>query len=163
MNTRWQALTPREQRSVSMLAVALGVLAGWFICVAPALNTLQESTQRREQLAQQHAHLLGLQAKAQALQKQSPLARDEALRRLQSITAVPGMQLHAQGERVSVQLKTVPASALAQWLTEARTQAQALPLETHLTRSASTNAAAPSSVTWDGSVVLRLPARHATP
>ena len=91
MNTRWQALTPREQRSVSMLAVALGALAVWFIGVAPALNTLQESTQRREQLAQQHAHLLGLQAKAQALQKQSPLARDEALRRLQSITAVPGL------------------------------------------------------------------------
>jgi general secretion pathway protein M len=170
---RWQTLAPREQRSVALLASVLGLVAVWFIAVAPALNALQESSQRRAQLTQQHAHLLSLQAKAQSLQKQTPLSREEALRRLQGITAVPGMQLHVQGERVSVQLKAVSAPALAQWLTQARTQAQALPLEAHLTRSASpsasagasnnSNALAASTVAWDGHLVMRLPPRNTMP
>lgn len=169
LRARWQALPPREQRSLSLLVSALSLVVVWLIAVAPALSALQESSQRRAQLTQQHAHLLGLQAKAQALQKQTPLSRDEALRRLQGITAVPGMQLNVQGERVSVQLKAVPAPALAQWLTQARTQAQALPLEAHLTRSASVstsannNAPAASTVVWDGNLVMRLPSRNAAP
>ncbi len=166
-HARWQTLAPREQRSVALLASALGLVAVWFITVAPALNALQESSQRRAQLTQQHAHLLSLQAKAQALQQQTLLSREEALRRLQGISAVPGMQLHVQGERVSVQLKAVSAPALAQWLTQARTQAQALPLEAHLTRNASANTTnntpAASSVAWDGNLVMRLPSRNATP
>lgn len=173
LRARWQALPPREQRSLALLASALGLVLVWLIAVAPALSALQESSQRRAQLTQQHAHLLGLQAKAQSLQKQTPLSRDEALRRLQGITAVPGMQLNVQGERVSVQLKAVPAPALVQWLTQARTQAQALPLEAHLTRSASAsasartsannNAPAASTVVWDGNLVMRLPSRNAAP
>ena len=169
LRARWQDLTASEQRSVSFVASVLGLLLVWFIAIAPALTTVQESSLRRDQVAQQHAHLLGLQAKAQSLQKQTPLSRDEALRRLQSTMLTPGMQLNVQGERVSLQLKAVPASALAQWLTQARTQAQALPLEAHLTRSASVstsannNAPAASTVVWDGNLVMRLPSRNTTP
>ena len=171
LRARLQALSPREQRSLALVASALGLVVVWLIAVAPALNALEESSQRRTQLTQQHAHLLGLQAKAQSLQKQTPLSRDEALRRLQSTMLTPGMQLNVQGERVSLQLKAVPASALAQWLTQARTQAQALPLEAHLTRNASasagasnnSNALAASTFTWDGHLVMRLPSRNTTP
>ena len=169
LHARWQDLTTREQRSVSFVASVLGLLLVWLIAIAPALTTVQQSDLRRAQVAQQHAHLLGLQAKAQSLQKQTPLSRDEALRRLQSTMLTPGMQLNVQGERVSLQLKAVPASALAQWLTQARTQAQALPLEAHLTRSASANtsannnAPAASTVVWDGNLVMRLPSRNTTP
>lgn len=165
LRARWQDFTPREQRSVSLLASALGLLLVWFVAIAPALTTLQESSLRRDQVTQQHAHLLGMQAKALALQKQTPLTRDEALRRLQSITALPGMQLNVQAERVSVQLKGVPAPTLAQWLAQARTQAQALPLEAHLTRSANgaNNANLSAAVAWDGQLVMRLPARNAKP
>jgi general secretion pathway protein M len=67
------------------------------------------------------------------------------------------VQMQPQGERVTVQLKAVPATALAQWLSQAREQAQALPLEAHLTRSANANNA--SAIMWDGSMVLRLPNR----
>jgi general secretion pathway protein M len=68
-----------------------------------------------------------------------------------------------------VQLKAVPAPTLANWLTQARTQAQALPVEAHLTRGnapATNNASAPvanSAVAWDGSLVLSLPNRGAAP
>ena len=166
---RWQALSPREQRGVSVLGTLLAVLLFWSITIAPALNTLRDSDTRRAQIGQQQAHMLALQSQAQALQARTPLSRDEALRTLQGLTPGPQIQLNVQGERISVQLKAVPAPTLANWLTQARTQAQALPVEAHLTRgnaptanNAST-ASANSAVLWDGSLVLSLPNRGAAP
>ena len=163
---RWQALSPREQRGVSVLGALLAVLLFWSITIAPALNTLRDSDNRRAQIGQQQAHMLALQSQAQALQSRPPLSRDEALRTLQGLTPSPQIQLNVQGERISVQLKAVPAPTLANWLTQARNQAQALPVEAHLTRGNApyTNAtAANSAVLWDGSLVLSLPNRGAAP
>ena len=153
---RWQALSPREQRGVSVLGALLGVLLFWSIAIAPALNTLRDSDNRRAHIGQQQTHMLALQAQAQALKARTPLSRDEALRSLQSLTPGTQMQLNVQGDRVTVQLKAVPAPALATWLTQTRSQAQALPVEAHLTRSNAT-----SAVVWDGSLVLSLPNRDA--
>ena len=152
---RWQALSPREQRGVSVLGALLGILLFWSIAIAPALNTLRDSDNRRAQIGQQQAHMLALQAKAQALQTRTPLARDEALRNLQGLTPGAQMQLNVQGDRVTVQLNDVPAATLANWLAQARNQAQALPVEAHLTRSN-------TGMTWDGNLVLSLPTRGAT-
>jgi general secretion pathway protein M len=166
---RWQALSPREQRGVSVLGALLAVLLFWSIAIALALNTLRESDNRRAHIGQQQAHMLALQSQAQALQARTPLSRDEALRTLQGLTPGPQIQLNVQGDRISVQLKAVPAPTLANWLTQARTQAQALPVEAHLTRGnapATNNASAPvanSAVAWDGSLVLSLPNRGAAP
>jgi general secretion pathway protein M len=165
--TRWQALSPREQRGVSVLGALLAVLLFWSIAITPALNTLRDSDNRRTQISQQQAHMLALQSQAQALQARTPLSRDEALRTLQGLTPSPQIQLNVQGERISVQLKAVPAPILANWLTQARNQAQALPVEAHLTRGnapATNNApAANSAVVWDGSLVLSLPNRGVAP
>jgi general secretion pathway protein M len=163
---RWQALSPREQRGVSMLGALLGVLLFWSIAIAPALNIVRDSDNRRAQIGQQQAHMLALQNQAQALQTRTPLSRDEALRNLQGLTPGAQMQLNVQGDRVSVQLKAVPAPALANWLAQARSQAQALPVEAHLTRSNATAASnasvtANSVVVWDGNLVLSLPSRGA--
>ncbi len=167
---RWQALSTREQRSVSVLGALLTVLLFWYITISPALNTLRDSDARRAQIGQQQAHMLALQSQAQALRAaRTPLSRDEALRTLQGLTPSPQIQLNVQGERIAVQLKAVPAPALASWLTQARNQAQALPVEAHLTRGnapAANNAsatAANSAVVWDGSLVLSLPNRGAAP
>ena len=165
--TRWQALSPREQRGVSVLVALLSVLLFWSIAIAPALNTLRDSDNRRAQIGQQQAHMLALQNQAQALQTRTPLSRDEALRNLQGLTPSAQIQLSVQGDRVTVQLKAVPAPTLANWLAQARSQAQTLPVEAHLTRtnttSASNSASAPanSKVAWDGSLVLSLPNRGA--
>ena len=162
---RWQALSPREQRGVSVLGVLLGVLLFWSIAIAPALNTLRDSDNRRAQIGQQQAHMLALQNQAQALQSRTALSRDEALRSLQSLTPAAQIQLNVQGERITAQLKGVPASTLASWLTQARNQAQALPVEAHLSRanaSAATHTTS-STVAWDGSLVLSLPNRNAAP
>ncbi|WP_353140961.1 type II secretion system protein GspM [Limnohabitans sp.] len=167
---RWQALSPREQRGVSVLGALIGVVLFWSIAIAPALNTLRDSDNRRAHIGQQQAHMLSLQNQAQALQTRTPLSRDEALRNLQSLSAGIPIQLNVQGDRVSVQLKAVPAPILANWLSQARSQAQALPVEVQLTRSnaaaasnvsASTLATANSVVVWDGSLFLSLPNRGA--
>ena len=63
-----------------------------------------------------------------------------------------------QGDRVTVQLKAVPATTLANWLTQARSDAQVLPVEAHLTRSGADNLPA----VWNGNLVLSLPNRGST-
>ena len=157
---QWQRLSAREQMGLRVLGALLALALAWSVLVAPALNTLAQSHAHRAELAQQHAHMLALQAQAQQLQSRTPLARDEALRQLQSLKPAEGnTQIQPQGDRVTVQLKAVPAAALAQWLSLAREQAQALPLEVHLTRSA--NTAPATTAMWDGSLVLRLPQRNA--
>ena len=157
---RWQALSPREQRGLSVLAALLAVWVFWSVAISPALHTLRDPDHRRVQLAQQQAHMLALQAQAQALQTRTPMSRDEALRSLQSLSAGTAFQLQVQGDRVSVQLKAVPAPTLANWLAQTRSQAQALPLEAHLTRNA-TSTANSAAVIWDGTLVLSLPTRSA--
>jgi general secretion pathway protein M len=155
---RWQGLNTREQRGISVLVGLLAMLLFWSIAIAPALNILRDSDHRRTHIGQQQAHMLALQAQAQALQTRTPLSRDEALRNLQGLTPGAQMQLHVQGDRVTVQLKAVPATTLANWLTQARSDAQALPVEAHLTRSGADN----SPVVWNGNLVLSLPNRGST-
>ena len=155
---RWQAFSPRDQRVLSLLAGVVGLVAFISLAITPALDTLRDSEQRRSQMAQQQAHMLALQAQAQALQTRTFLSRDDALRQLQSITPNKHMQLQAQGTRVSVQLKAMPAADLALWLAQARQLAQTLPIEAHLTRNAAT-----STTAWDGNLVLSLPNRGAAP
>jgi general secretion pathway protein M len=165
--SQWQRLAPREQLGVRILGSVLVLALAWWVLVAPALHTLTQSDAARASVAQQQAHMLALQTQAQQLQNRTPLTRDEALRQLQSLTPAAGtLQIQPQGDRVTVQLKAVPATTLAQWLSLAREQAQALPLEAHLNRSQPPTAAhAPrpptAAVTWDGSLVLRLPNRNA--
>ena len=160
---RRHALNAREQRAIAILGALLGVLLFWSIAIAPALHTLRDSDHRRAQIAQQQAHMQALQNQAQALQTRTPLSRDEALRSLQSLSVGTSMPLSVQGDRVSVELKAVPAHTLAHWLAQAHRQAQTLPIEAHLTRSTSgtTSATTSTEVMWDGQLVLQLPRRDA--
>ncbi len=163
LRARWQALSSSEQRSLSALAWVLCLALVYSVALSPAWQTLKHSQAQREQLSQQLAQMQALQAQAQALQQRTPLSRDEALRTLQSLSnaAGSGLQLTAQGERVSIQVKALPASALAQWLGLVRTQAQCLPVEAHLNQASSASPGAPLS--WNGTLVLSLPSRASPP
>jgi general secretion pathway protein M len=55
------------------------------------------------------------------------------------------------GDRVTLTLTNTPAQALAQWLSQVRTNARAIPGEAKLARNAAGG--------WDGSLVLTLPPR----
>ncbi len=178
--SRWQGLSARERLLVS---VFLGVFGVWLfvsIAISPSLRTLNSAQQQRAEVAQQIVQMHALQQRAQELQRTKPLSRDESVRNLQSITPAgnPALQMTIQGDRVLVQLKNLSASQLANWLAQARSNAQALPDEVHISRSTSSSVSASTSVSasssinstsnstiaitaWDGQIILRLPQRSA--
>lgn len=165
LKNRWQALSVREQRGLRLLGGVVLFALAWQVLVAPAQHKLHEADTQRQRVAQQHAHMLALQAQAHALQQRNALSREMALKVLQGMPTVAGLQLNPQGERVLVTLKAVPATALSDWLAQARTQAQSLPGEVHLTRNTTSSAALatePSTAVWDGTMVLELPRGNGT-
>jgi general secretion pathway protein M len=178
--SRWQGLNARERLLVSVLLGMFGVWLFVSIAISPALRTLNASESQRAEVAQQVVQMRALQQRAQELQKTKPLSRDESIRSLQSITPTgnPALQMTIQGDRVLVQLKNLSASQLANWLAQARSNAQALPDEVHISRSATSSVSSSSSVSalsgvnangntanataaWDGQIILRLPQRSA--
>ena len=178
--SRWQGLNARERLLVSVLLGLFGVWLFVSIAISPALRTLNASESQRAEVAQQVVQMRALQQRAQELQRTKPLSRDESLRSLQSITPTgnPALQMTIQGDRVMVQLKNLSASQLANWLAQARSNAQALPDEVHISRSATSSVSSSTSVSalsggnapinstnainsWDGQIILRLPQRSA--
>ena len=177
---RWQGLRARERLLASVLLGLFGIWLFISIAISPALRTLNSAEQQRAEVAQQVVQMRALQQRAQELQKTKPLSRDESIRGLQSITPTgnPALQMTIQGDRVLVQLKNLSASQLATWLAQARSNAQALPDEVHISRSISSSVSASTSVSassgvnatsnstnattaWDGQIILRLPQRSA--
>ena len=177
---RWQGLSARERLLVSVFFVMFGIWLFVSIAISPALRTLNSAEQQRAEVAQQVVQMRALQQRAQELQKTKPLSRDESLRSLQSITPTgnPALQMTIQGDRVLVQLKNLSASQLANWLAQARSNAQVLPDEVHISRSATSSVSSSTSVSalsgvnangntanataaWDGQIILRLPQRSA--
>ena len=154
LRARWDGLRPREQAMVAAAVVVVSFALVWLIALGPALATLRSAEAQRRSLDAQLQHMRGLQAQAQALQSQPRQGYEEALRLLelsvrQRLGATARMVI--SGERVTITLTGTSADALAQWLTQARVNARALPGEAHLLRNA--------AGLWDGTVVLSLPPR----
>jgi general secretion pathway protein M len=150
LQSHWKTISAREQR---LLLAALALIVGaalWWLALAPALATLRSAeSQARLQDAQLQT-MLGLQAQAQLIQAQPPLAPGESRRLLEATVKALGAtaQLVVMGERATLTLKGVSAEALTQCLVQARLNARTLPNEAHLTRNA--------AGTWDGSLLLNL-------
>lgn len=177
--TWWAGLPAREQRMVRVAALLVGLALVWWMAIAPALRTLSAAPAEHARLDAQWQQMASLQAQARALQSQPRANRDDALRALETSVREnlgPNAQLQAAGasENATIALRGVPADALAQLLTQARSNARAVPREAHLTRS--TTAAGPASgpaprspataaaavapgVRWDGTLAMGLPAR----
>jgi general secretion pathway protein M len=116
------------------------------------VSTLRSAEGQHRALDAQLQQMLRLRAQAQAMQSQPRLNRDDALRRLEaSIREQLGASARYTivGDRVSLTLAGASSQALAQWLTQARVNAHALPGEARLTRNAAGS--------WDGTLVLSLP------
>lgn len=173
LRARWQALAPREQTLV-LAAVGLVALALlWWVAVAPALHTLRTASARHAELDAQLQRMQSLRAEAQQLQTAPRSSRGEASGALRTaLTQRLGntAQLNLVGDRATVTLKGAPADALAQWLTQARSNARTAPVEARLTRTAATAPGTPANAPavlggpaaaamprWDGTLVLALP------
>ena len=173
LQARWDALVGRERLLLLLAATVVVAAALWWLALAPALATLRAADAQHRQLDAQLQQMQSLQAQATALQAQPRLGFDDAQRALDALLKQrlgASAQMSVVGDRASVTLKGANADALAQWLTQARINARAVPSEVRLVRSAvsgsgstvpgSTSAVSASgNAVWDGTLVLNLPAR----
>lgn len=154
LRMHWQGLAPRERALVAGAAALVLLALLWWVALAPAIATVRSADAQHRALDAQLQQMTRLQAQARAMQAQPRRSRDEAMRQLEA-TIQQQLGVSARysmaGDRVTVSLTNTPAAALAQWLTQVRTNARALPGEARLTRNAGGG--------WDGTVTLTLPAR----
>jgi general secretion pathway protein M len=154
----WTRLGARERRFVTLAAAAIALALLWLIAIAPALGVLRQASAQRAALGAQAERMQRLKQEAQALKALPRLSHDEARRALEA-SLKQRLGEHAQftvtGDRATVQLKDAPAAALAGWLTDARINARAIPIEAKLQRSSSS--ASDAAVVWSGTLQLGLP------
>lgn len=151
---RWSALAPRERRLVAVAGSVIIAAVLWWVLVGPAISMLGSAPARHQALDAQLQRMQLLQAQAQALKSEPRKGHDEAVRALETTTREQlgaTAKLVVAGERATLTLSGTPGGALAQWLTQARVNARALPAEARLNRNA--------AGAWDGTVVLSLPPR----
>lgn len=144
VQARWRGLAPREQALVMGAGWLIGVALVWLLLMLPPLRTLSLAGTQQRSMDSQLQKMRALQMQAQAMQSQPKLNRDDALRALEASVSQrlgSGGQLNVVGDRATVTLRNVPAGALAQWLTQARVNARAIPSEVRLVRSAGSPAA----------------------
>lgn len=154
LRARWERLAPREKAWAAGAGALVAAALVWLIALAPALATLRTAEEQHRALDAQLQRMRGLQAQAQALQAQPKQSHDEAVRLLElSVQQRLGTTARTQvsGDRVTVTLSGAAPDAVAQWLTQARVNARALPSEAHLYRN--------SGGRWEGTLVLTLPPR----
>jgi len=173
LQTWWATLAPRERRLAAIAAALVGVALLWWVALAPALRTLSAAPAAHAALDAQLQQMASLQAQARALQGQPRPSREDALRGIES-AARQGLGPEAQvraagGDAVAVGLRSVPAAQLAEWLSQARANARAVPREAHLTRAQATAPSGPGAAnataapgvvqpSWQGTLVMGLPA-----
>jgi general secretion pathway protein M len=152
LKQRWQSLAAREKAWVAATGAVVATLLIWLVAIGPALSTLRTAEQQQRTLEGQLRHMRILQAQAQALQAQPKQNRDEAVRLLEeSVRQRLGTAARTliTADRVTVTLTGAAPEAVAQWLSQARVNARALPSEARLSRNA--------SGLWEGTLVLTLP------
>lgn len=157
----WRQRPARERRLVLLALWLLGTapLITWG--VVPALDTWRRAPQQQAELDRQSQHMLQLQAQARQLQASARLPRTEAIGLLEKSALEllgPQTRVQVQGEQLRVTLQAASPQGLAQWLTQARERAQALPHSVRLQRAAgAASASDPPDVLWSGELTLRLP------
>lgn len=181
---RWLDLSGRERAGLSLALGLLALALVWSVGVAPAWRQWQQGQARTQALQTQWQDLQALQTQVSTWKGLGRVRPDDAARLLQaSVTALgPSASLVVNGDMVTVQIKAASAAALSTWLAQARTQAQALPVQAQLSRTATTGTTgtlgapgalaalamppgpAPAAntsngvVMWAGQIVLQLPA-----
>jgi general secretion pathway protein M len=154
IRTRWNASAPREKMLVSAATTLVLIALVWWLLLGPALTTLRGAEAQHRAVNEQLQRVLSLQAQAQALQSQPKQNYEEALRQLElSVNQRLGTaaRMVVSGERATITLAGVAPDALAQWLTQARVNARAIPAEARVQRNA--------SGLWEGNLVVTLPPR----
>jgi general secretion pathway protein M len=154
VQTRWAQLSQREQSMVRGALLILALALVWFVALRPAIATLRNAKSQGPQLRAQLQDMLQLQAQAQVLQAVPAAQTQDSKNLLEAALPTLGAtaQMSLTGDRATITLEGSSADALAQWLTQARLNARARPLELHLTQSQGL---------WKGRIVLQMPSTAA--
>lgn len=147
----WRQLKINERRLILAAFWIIVAALLWLFAIAPALKTIKEAPEQHRALDAKLQSMRTLSLEAKNLQSQPKLGLEEAQKALQSsVTQRFGntAQLNLAGERATLTLKNANPQELAQWLTQARVNARALPGEAKLNRNGGS---------WDGTFVLNLP------
>ena len=153
----WRQMKPREKRLTLIAGTFVFLAILWWLALAPAIKTIKQAPEQLRKLDGQLQAMQVMSNEAKTLQNQPKLGLDDAQAALQSsVTQRFGStaQLSMTSERATLILKNADPQELAQWLTQARVNARAVPSEVKLNRSANTSA---GKVGWDGTLVLSLP------
>ena len=139
---RWMDLSGRERLGLGLAGLLLALALLWSMGVAPAWRQWQQGQVQSRALQTQWQGMQALQAQASALNGQNRVRPEEAARLLQNSVATlgPGATMSVNGDLATVQIKGASAAAVAQWLAQARVQAQALPVQARLGRAAANSA-----------------------
>ena len=151
---RWAGLAARERLLVAAAAALVVFALAWWVLLGPALATARSADAQHRALDAQLQRMAALQLQAQSLQSQPRQGFDESVRQLELATRQrlgAAGRMAIAGDRVTITLTGAAPDALAQWLTQARVNARAAPIEAHLLRG--------STGLWEGSLVLTLPPR----
>lgn len=147
----WRQLKMSERRLILAAFWVILVALLWLLAIAPALKILKEAPEQHRALDAKLLNMRNLSLEAKNLQSQPKLGLDDAQKALQStVTQRFGStaQLNLAGERATLTLKNANPQELAQWLTQARINARALPGEAKLNKIGDG---------WDGTLMLNLP------
>jgi general secretion pathway protein M len=147
----WRQLKMSERRLILAAFWVILVALLWLLAIAPALKTIKEAPVQHRALDAKLQSMRALSIEAKTLQNQPKLGLDEAQKALQSAVSQrfgSAAQLNLAGERATLTLKNANPQELAQWLTQARVNARALPGEAKLNKTGDG---------WDGTLVLNLP------
>ena len=150
-----QDLPEKDRTRIQFLGLVLIGILLWFGNIAPAIKTYQDAPLQLAQLEKQTESLKALQAQAVALQKAPRIKAQDAAALLQQSTIEilgNGAKLNLEATRATLTLTSVSAEGLAQFLSVARTQAHALPLEAKLQKNKTG-----SQEVWRGTLILSLP------
>lgn len=157
LRNRWAAASPRERQLIRGAGFLASMALLWWLLIAPPVRTWTQGQAEQRKLDMQWQKMQDLRTQAVALQAIPKISHDDSLRALDaSVKQQLGItaQLSVVGDTATVTLRSTPASALAQWLQQARINARAIPSEARLTRS---NTIPPGQPVWSGTIVLRLP------
>ena len=166
VSKRWAALASRERVLAGGAMAVMAVALLWWVGMAPALGKIKQAREAAPALDAQLQLMRAQAQEASALKGQRALSYDESLRSLEASikTLGSGATLNVNDARASITLKAVRGDALAQWLAQARTNARLVPSELRLQKTAAPQATASptataTATTWDGAIILNLPAR----
>ena len=137
---RWEALSPRDRRSVRFVAWLLAAFLVWVLAVQPAWRTARDAPAQIDQLDAQLQRMQRLALEARDIRStpsgsgmQSTAQSAVALRAATDRLGGRG-RLLVQGDRATLTLSGVDGAKLRAWLDEARKGARARPIDVQLSR-----------------------------